>query len=51
MHAATQPLPPPPKKKKHSGDSANPHVTSKIKHENALDLSTWTVPSYLSVSY
>ena len=48
MPAATPPLspphPPPRKKKekkeKRSGDSANPCVTSNIKHENALDLST-----------
>ena len=46
MPAATPPLspspPPPPRKKKekHSGDSANPYVTSKIKYENTLDLST-----------
>lgn len=53
--ATTPPLPPPPppqeKKEKRSGDSANPYVTTNIKYENALDLSTWLVPNYLSVSY
>ena len=54
MPAATPPLSPLPskkKKEKRSGDSAKPYVTSKIKYENALDLSTWLVSNYLSVSY
>ena len=47
----SHPPAPPPAKKKNGGDSANPYVTPKIKNENALDLSTWPVPNYLSVSY
>ena len=57
--AIPPPHPTPPKKKQqkknknntHSGDSVNPYMTSKIKHENGLDLFTWFVPNYLSVSY